>query len=336
MDEVVSLMLGGDVMLGRLVKKHIRAYGADYPLGQVAGLMRGADLTLVNLECAITAHERIWEGSPKAFYFGAPPQAVASLAHAGVDMVSLANNHMLDFGVAGLQDTLRHLDARNIRRAGAGKNLAEALAPAFMTSKGMRFGMVAFCDHQADFAAGEHRAGIAYLDLDAEKQALAAFRQGLDAIRRDGAERAILSLHWGPNMVHRPSPYFVRLAHAAMDMGYDLLFGHSAHVFHGIELYRGKPIVYAAGDLVDDYYADPAFGNDHQLLFELAWRRDGLARIRLHPVFIEDCRTMPASGAQFEFIARRVTTLCAELGTMVQRSGAMLEITPAGEVVKKS
>jgi len=319
-EATVHLVLGGDVMLGRHAGEMIERHGPGYPLGAVAPVMRQADLTLVNLECAITGSSQPWSGAPKAFYFGAPPEAVQSLLDAGVDGVSLANNHILDFDTAGLRDTLRILRRHGIGCAGAGADLDEARAPRFFERNGIKFGLVAFCDHQADFAAQGHRPGIAYLDLTDEAAALGQFRASLAHISKGGADWPILSLHWGPNKAERPSHYFVRLAHAAIDMGYRILFGHSAHVFQGVELYRGCPILYAAGDLVDDYYVDPLLRNDHQLLFELELSRAALLRLRLYPVLIEDCRASPAQGEAFEFIARRITELCAEMGSRVERA----------------
>jgi len=323
-EDTVQVMLGGDVMLGRLVGEAIRCEGRGYPLGGVAALLRGADLSMVNLECAITGASGEWGGAPKAFYFGAPPEAALSLAGAGVDCVSLANNHVLDFDVAGLHDTLRALRAQGIGYAGAGEDADRAYAPLFLARNGIKFGMVAFCDHQADFAAAEHTPGMAYLDLTDRAAALAAFRRGLAHILKGGADWPILSLHWGPNMADRPAHYFRELAHAAIDMGFRLLFGHSAHVFQGVEVYRGWPIFYAAGDLVDDYYVGPVFRNDHQLLFELTLTRGALRAIRLHPVLIEDCRVAPAGGAAFDYIANRAAALCAALGTQVRRADGKL------------
>jgi poly-gamma-glutamate capsule biosynthesis protein CapA/YwtB (metallophosphatase superfamily) len=325
-EAVVSLMLGGDVMLGRFVGEQIGSLGYAYPLGGIAALMRRADLTIVNLECAITSSTQHWSGPPKAFYFGAPPQAVQSLLDAGISGVSLANNHVLDFGVAGLRDTLHTLRRCGIGCAGAGMDSDEAHAPLFFERNGIKFGMVAFCDHQGDFAAGGHTPGIAYLDLADEESALAQFRASLMQLEKGRADWPMLSLHWGPNMVDRPSARFVRLAHTAIDMGYRILFGHSAHVFHGVELYRGCPVIYAAGDVVDDYRVEPEFGNDHQLLFELELSRDALRSINLHPVFIEDSRVQPAAGRQFAYIARRAGRLCAELGTRVDLADGKLWI----------
>ncbi len=322
----VRVMFGGDVMLGRIVGQHILRYGADYPLGPVASLMRSTALTIVNLECAITSGTGRWPGAPKAFYFGAPPQAIDTLTGAGVDMVSLANNHALDFGIDGLRQTIHILHQHRIQHAGAGVDAIAANSAPFVDRKGMRFGMAAFCDHQADFAAQTAQPGIAYLDLDDEFAAIATLRRSLEALRQVAVDWPILSLHWGPNMRFRPSLKFRRLAHAAIDMGWKILFGHSAHVFQGIEIYRGCPILYAAGDLVDDYLVDPDFRNDHQLLFEIELDSNALRRIVLHPVFIADCQARPANPAQADYIAGWMTALCREMGTQVRRDEQTLWI----------
>lgn len=328
-EPTVQLVAGGDVMLGRGVRQAILRHGPDYPLAPVAGLMRGAELALVNLECALTASTTRWDGVPKGFYFGAPPAAIGTLTNAGVDLVSLANNHALDFGVAGLRDTLRALHGAGIDAAGAGSMLAAARAVVVLDRGPVRFGMAAFCNHQADFAAQPGRAGIAYIDLDDEPAALALLRAALAALRRRAVDWPILSLHWGPNMVARPSPQFRRLAHAAVGMGWKMVFGHSAHVFQGIEIADGCPILYAAGDLVDDYQVDRVLRNDHQLLFELELTRERLRRLTLHPVLIDACQAQFARGEDFRWIAHRMTTLCAEFGTRVHQDGGKIWVEGA-------
>ena len=324
------MILGGDVMLGRYVGETIVCNGVDYPLGPIASLLRQGDLTIVNLECAITSSTQVWAGERKAFYFGAPLAAAQSLANAGIDLVSLANNHALDFDVEGLRDTLRVLRLHRISHVGAGANIDEALSPVIIDCHGNKFGMVAFCDHQADFAAQKNRPGIAFLDLDNEIAAVATLRKALVPLLDAAVDWPILSLHWGPNMVLRPSKKFRRLAHAAIEMGWKLLFGHSAHVYQGIEIYRGFPIVYAAGDLVDDYYVDQEFKNDHQLLFEMEFTHSGLKRIVLHPIFIENCQARLATGGQFETIAEWMTSICDDLGTCVHRDDGKIWIDGSG------
>ncbi|NML62709.1 CapA family protein [Massilia sp. RP-1-19] len=328
---LLRLMFGGDVMLGRTVSAWIRRLGPHYPLRGVARQLRDADLAIVNLECAITASVQRWKGAPKAFYFGAPLAAVHALSDSSIDLVSLANNHILDFEFQGLADTLRQLHAQGIGNAGAGADIRQALAPAIVERNGTRFAMVAMCDHQADFAATNNRPGMAYIDFADESEALDLMEKALAPVRDAGVHWPILSLHWGPNMVPEPSPQFRRIAHAAIEMGWKILFGHSAHIFHGVEIYRGCPILYAAGDLVDDYAVDPVLRNDHQLMFEMEIGGGAVQRIVLHPVWIADCQARPATGAQYEFIAKRITALCDAMDTPVNRFHEQLWIDAVPE-----
>ena len=127
----LQVLFAGDAMLGRGVNRVIWEMGPAYPLDPILTVTRSADLFLVNLECAITAQERWYSGPPKAFYFRADPPAAETMVHAGVNLVSLANNHALDAGPAGLSDTLAILTAQGIATVGAGKNLAAASQPVF-------------------------------------------------------------------------------------------------------------------------------------------------------------------------------------------------------------
>lgn len=325
MQALTSVLLGGDVMLGRLVKKAILKCGVDYPMGNLFPILWQADCVLVNLECAITNNQTIWPGLAKAFYFGAPPAAAISLANSNVKMVNLANNHILDYDVQGLIDTLSNLQKEHIAYAGAGLNQEDAYAPGYLTVKKQKIAMVSFCDHQEDFAANTQSPGMAYLDLSDERKTIKRLEQSLKTIDSD-TDWPILSLHWGPNKVFRPSLQFIHIAHRAIDMGYRLLYGHSAHVFQGIEIYRNCPIIYAAGDLVDDYYVDPGFDNDHQLLIELRIFGNRIEEIRLHPIFIEYCRSLPANPEQISLIAARAEKLCGEFGVAVEQKGNELVI----------
>jgi poly-gamma-glutamate synthesis protein (capsule biosynthesis protein) len=327
----LRLLFGGDLMLGRLAGDALLREGPDYPLGALAPLLRGADLAIANLECAICAPAERWHGAPKAYYFRAPPLAGQVLQDAGIGLVSLANNHVLDYDVQGLLETLRILDAHGIAHAGAGADLAAAQAPVIVERKGVRIGMAAFCDHQDDFAATVEHPGMAWLGLHDEAAAIDAFARALAPLRAEGVRWPILSLHWGPNMVGEPTPHQRRLARAAIEVGWKVVYGHSAHVFQGVELHEGCPILYAAGDLVDDYAVDPAFRNDHQLLFALELGEDAIERIVMHPLFIRRCKVFPANSAQRAWIVERMRSLCDELGTEADIEGDTLVIRPPME-----
>ena len=309
----ITVMLGGDVMLGRLVAHSMRRHGHDYPLAPpVAERFRAADLAIVNLECALTSHHQEWPGAPKDFYFSAPKYAVKALAAAGIDCVNLANNHALDFDVVGLKDTIAQLEHSDIRHVGAGLDQASAEAPVAFQRGAIHIAITGFCDHQPDYAARNDSAGIAYLDLVDESFARWQFTESLATLKERGVDWPILSLHWGPNLVERPSAHYRRLAHAAIDAGWRIIYGHSAHVFQGVELYKGGAIFYGTGNLVDDYFVDPDFRNDCALAFELTLTKSRIARIDLHPLLITQCQARPAATGmhgEYEVIAGRIALI---------------------------
>ncbi len=153
---MVTLALTGDVMLGRNLNEAIRYYGISYPWGNVLEVVKQADLRLINLECCITAHD-VPIKTPKVFLFRSGPENVEVLKVAGIDFVSLANNHILDFDEGGLIETLETLDRAGISHAGAGKDIVEASSPAFLESKGIRFGIKAGEQRPADNIADGNR-----------------------------------------------------------------------------------------------------------------------------------------------------------------------------------
>lgn len=234
-------------MLGRRVADAIAGERAP-PLfsAEVEEAVRAADLFVLNLECCISDRGSPWPAPGKPFFFRAPPRAAELLARAGVDCVTLANNHALDYGAEALLDTLGHLAAAGIRHAGAGPDVAAARTPAFLERRGLRLAVVAAADHPAGFAATEQRPGIAFADLKAggvPDWLFVAF-----AAARAQADAVLFSPHWGPNLTARP-PAHVRAAAAAIAPQVTLVAGHSAHVFHGV----GGNVLYDLGDFVNDY-----------------------------------------------------------------------------------
>jgi poly-gamma-glutamate synthesis protein (capsule biosynthesis protein) len=263
-EPTLTLALGGDVMLGRLVDRAVRRWGPRHVWGDVGSWLRRADLTLVNLECAIATSGEKFQ-PPRVFYFRAAPEAIEALQVAGIDFVSLANNHALDYGPSALLETIRRLDEAKIAHAGAGRDLAEAGRFALLEAKGIKVGVVSFADHFRLYAATETRPGTNVIEIRPSGPDFERVREALGRVRAAGAQLSVFSIHWGPNMRQAPDPGFVEFAHAVIDAGADIFHGHSAHVFQGIEIYRGKPILYDTGDLLDDYRVDPQLRNDQQL-----------------------------------------------------------------------
>lgn len=277
-----------------------------------------ADIFLLNLECCISAGGEPWAAPGKPFFFRAPPHATEVLSELGVDCVTLANNHALDYGYPALLDTLDQLDAAGIRWTGAGPDHAAARAPARLAFGRQAVTIVAFADHPEDFAATDDRPGIAYAGPDGDR--LPDWL--VETMSRPDGGWVIVSPHWGPNMTPRPLPRVRRMAQALLDAGADLVAGHSAHVFHGVT----KRILYDLGDFIDDYAVDPELRNDLGILFLVHMEAAGPAKIEGVPLKLEYCYTRLAEGDDFEWVQRRLLHACRELGTEVRAEGDRLII----------
>ena len=294
--DTVTLFLAGDVMTGRGIDQVLRqpsapilyephvgdardyvrlaervngpiARGADasYIWGDaLAELARvGPQARIVNLETAVTTADEPWPG--KGIHYRMHPANVGCLNAAAIDVCTLANNHVLDWGRPGLEETLRTLHAAGLRSAGAGLDREAAWAPAVLPLAAGRRLRVFACALESSgvpegWAAAPQRPGIALLpDLSgttAQRLADTAARQ------RRGDEWTILSIHWGDNWVDRVPPEHRRFAHRLIDLGAaDIVHGHSSHHPLPIEVYRGRPILYGCGDLINDYEGIGAHGD---------------------------------------------------------------------------
>ena len=314
----------GDIMLGRLVNEFIHNYGYRYPMGNVVPVLKKADLIFGNLECVLSSYDKPFQ-KPRAFYFRADPIAVKSLKYAGFDYVSLANNHAMDFQEQGLLDTIKILDKNKIAHAGTGRNIEEARKPAILTKKGMRIAVLSFADHFEDYAATEKSGGINYIPISLKEKDFSMVR---DAIKQAKAvsDLVVFSIHWGPNMRQRPTRLFREFARAVIDCGADIFHGHSAHIFQGIEIYKGKPILYDCGDFVDDYYVGED-KNDEQLIFFIIVGKDNnIEKLELVPLFISSCQVNFAEYETFERICERIKLLSKEMGTKVERKDGIFVI----------
>ncbi len=288
MSETMRLFLCGDVMTGRgidqilphpsqpqLYERHVkdargyvrladRAHGriprpVDY--GYIWGDAREAlhsfqpAANIINLETAVTRSDDHWPG--KGIHYRMHPDNLPCLTQAGVDVCSLANNHVLDWGYGGLEETQTVLEESGIRVAGAGRDLDQAQRPAALKiTDGQRlsvFGLgLPTSGVSQDWAAAETRAGV-HLLPDYSPDSV----QGLlSLIQRQAAEGdlVVVSIHWGGNWgFHIPGKQR-RLAHRLIEeAGVDVVHGHSSHHVKGIEVHRERLILYGCGDFINDY-----------------------------------------------------------------------------------
>ncbi|HEX5936958.1 MAG TPA: CapA family protein [Actinomycetota bacterium] len=283
----MRLALAGDTMLGRLVGEQLTKQPSEPVVSPaVAAACRDADLFILNLECCISDRGEPWPAPGKSFFFRAPPRAVETLVDLGVGCVTLANNHALDFGAEALLDTLSHLDAAGIRHVGAS-------------------------DHPADFAAAPDRPGIAFADL---RSGVPTWLSDLVHDLASEVDVVLVTPHWGPNMTAEPISSVQRAAATLVEAGAALIAGHSAHVFHGVEI----PVLFDLGDFLDDYAVDPVLRNDLGLLWFVEVDAGGPVRVEALPLKLGYRYTDLAEGDEARWIRTRFRDVCAAMGTDVE------------------
>jgi hypothetical protein len=309
-----TLVAGGDILLDRGVAKAVKieGKGVDYPwqggtaeitsryccssfgwrlprarrtgnAGAVGDLLRGADLAVANFE----------NPAPDSFsyhthgtVFSADPKLIAGLRDAGIDAVSIANNHIGDAGRAGVVQTRRNLASYGIEAAGAGANKAQAHQPALLHAGGVTVAILGYDSIARYYNAGAATAGSARLT----KRSL---RRDVAAARAAGAQVVIVYPHWGTE--YDPTPFAGQrsLAHDAIDAGADMVIGNHAHWAGAVEIYHGRPIWYALGNFVfDQTWSEPTMEG---MTLELTFRGSTLVQAWMHPHLI-------LGGAQPNFL----------------------------------
>ena len=302
-----TLVAGGDIMLDRGVATTVKTdgKGVDFPFdggaaritsryccssfgwelpkmkrtgnaGAVRALLQNADLAIANFE----------NPAPDAFkfhasgtVFSADPALIEGLANAGIDYVSLGNNHIRDAGAKGILQTIASLDEWQIEHSGAGADLAAARAPALLEAGGVRVAILGYDTIAGGYFATSTRAGSAPMTAANVKADLAAARAA-------GADIVIVFPHWGTE--YDPTPFAGQrnLAEAAIDAGADMVIGNHAHWAAGMEIYQGKPIWYALGNFVfDQSWSEPTMEG---ITLELTFDGTRLVQVRMRPHLILD------------------------------------------------
>ncbi len=256
----------GDVMIGRLVNEVLKYEKSEYVWGDTLNILKKANLRICNLECVISDKGEPWSLTPKIFHFRSDAKNVEVLKVANINIVSLANNHSLDFGYEAMFAMLEILKKNNIYYTGAGKNLKEASRPAILEIQNKKIGFLAFTDNEPAWSAEENKPGIFYVELFDQGKNL-NYLLNLIKETKNNVDYLIVSAHWGPNWGYEPLKEHIFYAHKFIDAGADLIFGHSPHIFRGIEIYKKKFILYSTGDFIDDYAVDEIERNDESFIF---------------------------------------------------------------------
>lgn len=303
-DPTITLAAVGDVMLARDLVTLMDAYGPIYPYERVAALLGEADITIANLEGTLTDG-----GTPaaKKYTFRAPRRHAAGLAQAGIDVVSLGNNHALDFGPEALQDTLAALDDVGIAYSGAGEDEEAARRPAILEVKGLRLAFLSYAATADAVTAAPGRPGVAWATVEAIG----------DDVRRakDQADLVVVSLHAGVEYADEPSPNQRALAQAAAEAGAVLVLGHHPHVLQQWEFHGPTLVAYSLGNFVFDLdegdLADLGPAPFQTAILRLEVTGGAVTAVDPIPVFIDplENRPRPATPAEARAILDRVGPL---------------------------
>jgi poly-gamma-glutamate capsule biosynthesis protein CapA/YwtB (metallophosphatase superfamily) len=241
--EPIEISFTGDVMMDWSVKSAINQHGPLYPFEYIK---EEGDYAVTNLETAVTTRSEPYE---KTYNFKSNPPVLQGLKDAGFDMVSLANNHTMDYKEAGLLDTIEALNDYKLTYIGAGKNESEAYSHKVITLKGKDIAFLGFSRvlPSIDWYATEHKPGIASgYQLDRIVKHVKRAKEDADYV--------IVYIHWGTEKSVNPELYQKTYARKMIDVGADAIIGSHPHVLQGFEFYKEKPIAYSLGNfLFPDY-----------------------------------------------------------------------------------
>jgi gamma-polyglutamate biosynthesis protein CapA len=312
----LTIAAGGDVIGDRKVATFIDKHGGEAVFAGVRDLLREADLAFVNLESPLS--DKGQRKTAKDVTFRGRPALVAGLASAGIDVVSIANNHTLDWGAEALLDTIERLEQAGIKSAGAGADLAAARRPALLETAAGRVAVLAFSNILPEgFPAGEGRAGVNPARPDRERLL------GDVTAAAEEADWVIVSVHWGKEYQPDANADQRELAHQLVDAGADLILGHHPHVIQGLELYRDRLIAYSLGDFVFDHYSRET---GEAFVLDVSLQPVGPPAILITPVYLDDSYGIPAvvHGGEADRILDRLGRLSSALGMELQRRGDTL------------
>lgn len=305
------LIAGGDVCFGKGLGQELLRDPAYDPFAPVAALLASADVRFVNLESQLSDQQGETQHPGNPLVFTGPPAGADALARGGVTMVSVANNHMWDYGEGAFLETLRHLERVGVAYAGGGRTRRTAYTPAIIERDGFRVAVLAVTDiwNQGTLWRHPARERVAAADVESLTAVVHAARVKLHA------DAVVVSQHGGVEYLDRPPPHIRAFARASIDAGADAFLGHHPHVIQGVERRRGRPIFYSLGNFVmtmSGEHPEAALG----MLARLRFRRGAPPAVEVCPVRSEGLGVVPlaadpqraATEAAFIERVKRVST----------------------------
>ena len=271
----VSIVAVGDIMLGNHTEKFIRQFGVEYPFQATRSILQDADIAMGNLEGAFASSGTRFK---KRFTFKVPPQFAPALALAGFDVMTLANNHIFDYGMPALKQTIEVLDSLKINHSGADSNRAAACRPVVLESNGYKVAIFSYSmTFPAEFWATDTSAGTCFPYESVIKRTIPHYDSTCDVV--------ITAFHWGRELKNTPRDYQVEMAHRVIDLGSDLVIGHHPHVLQGMEIYKNRLIAYSLGNFCFSSYSRRAV---ESVMLEVCVDRNGLVLARVIPINVNN------------------------------------------------
>ena len=307
----------GDIMLGRGVAYWIEKNG-NYEMAfeRVKDNLSVGDIVFGNLESPLTDSNKGLDKNGK-IVLKAKPEALKAMTSVGFNLLSLSNNHIMDYYEKGLFDTMELLDQNNIVHAGGGRNLDEARKLSIIEKNGLKIGLLAYTDMAEitfagkpylSFAAGDEKSGVVPRKYETIKEDVQKARDQVDLLA--------VSLHWGVEESFNIPDEQVDFAHMLIDDGVDIILGHHAHQFQGIEIYNEKPILYSMGNIMFDQ-------NEHEnmesFIVDMKYKGTELIALTATPVrILEKSYVEIQTGSDAKAILERQVKLSGKLGSEPQ------------------
>lgn len=316
---VVQIVAVGDIMLGGTATPELARFGYDYPFARVRSLLGRADVVFGNLEGPLTNRGT---AAVKQYVFRSPPKSVApALARAGFSVVSLANNHSMDYGADGLRDTISALNHAGIRHAGAGNNLAAARQPAIVTVGGVRVAVLAYSlTFPEEFWADNTHPGTAFGHEYQVRADVAAAKKRADIV--------LVSFHWGREGTVEPRDYQRKLGHAAIEAGAAVVVGHHPHLLQGVERYRGGVILYSLGNFVFGSYSPAAA---RSAIARITVRGGRVREVELYPIDVLNTEVVfqpyPLTGQAADEVVAELQRISRPLSTAIENRAGVAVAT---------
>ncbi|MDJ0764737.1 MAG: CapA family protein [Myxococcota bacterium] len=324
-EKTYTLFASGDTMVARWVPYVVHKKGADWPLAELQTLIKNADIAMTNLECVIATKGRFWDkGERRPYLYRGRPEMLDVLTEVGIDVAVVANNHAMDFGPEALLEQLAFLDAAGIAQVGGGRNMAEASQPTYVQVGSTIVSFIGLETEFPKFSATSDSPGIHH--ARGKKAIIEALKKPI-ATARKYSDLVVFTPHWGLNWTENPLPETIEIAREVIDLGADAVLGHSAHHLHGIEIYKGQPIVYDMGSLLFDAVGKKRMR--YSAAFVLDFTAQGFTKLAVHPVLLKSHRATRASGGNLERIHDIVLTQSKKLDPDIEfkREGDTLAVS---------